>query len=115
LPSAGPGALGKEFLKRKISKTVKKSFAEGLTVMPSAKIDGRGWKLCQVVLPRAGPSAKNYCCRVPVTLGKDSLPRAVLCRVPDHLPSANPQALGKDALSGSEPWLNIPSQRRKEN
>ena len=57
--------------------------------------------------PFAEPSAKNYCCRVLVfaeglALGKESLPRAVLCRVPEHFPSANPQALGKDALSGSE-------------
>ena len=36
-----------------------------------------------------------------LALGKESLPRVVLCRVPEHLPSTNPQALGKDALSGS--------------
>ena len=35
-------------------------------------------------LPRVRPSAKT------------------LCRVPEHLPLANPQALGKDALSGSD-------------
>ena len=59
--------------------------------MPSAKIDGRGWTSCQAVLPRAGPlprvqpSANNYCCCVigfaeGLALGKESLPRAVLCR-----------------------------------
>ena len=48
-----------------------------------------------------------------LVLGKESLSRAVflprvrpsaktLCRVPEHFPSANPQALGKDDLFGSD-------------
>ena len=30
-----------------------------------------------------------------------------LCRVPEHLPSANPLARGKDALSGSDSIENL--------
>ena len=70
--------------------------------MPSAKMD--------VVLggvAEGRTSTKNYCCRVLVfseglALGKEPLPRAVLCRVSEHFPSANPRTLGKDALSGNE-------------
>ena len=47
-----------------------------------------------------------------LALGKESLLRAVLCRVPDYLPSAKGQALGKDDLSGSE-WGDEQSHDRR--
>ena len=74
-------------------------------MMPSAKIDDRGWTSCQAVLPRVDPR-QRIIVAVCLSCQGSSLPRArpsakTLCRVLEHFSSVNPQALDKDALSDS--------------